>query len=215
MPDHDRPAPLRVAVVDNNDYVREGVVRDLEKTPERYGPVTAHADVSSVPTDPAPDLVVLDLHLGRDDDRSTPSIPSLVAAGAKVLLFTSEERPVPLRAAVRAGISGLALKNDGSEALLDCVRQVADGDFVCSSVMARALATDPAVAPHLSARLVEVLEGLADGLTRQQAATRMGISEDTFGDYLKSIRERYLESGRRVTNAQSLVREAMRDGYLD
>lgn len=206
---------MSVAVVDNNDYVRQGVVRDLQEHPERYDPVTGHADLGTVPTGPAPDLVVLDLYLGRDDTRSTSAVPGLVAAGARVVLFTSEERPVPLREAVHGGISGLALKNDGSRALLDCIARVADGEFVCSSVMARALATDPAVAPHLSARLVEVLEGLADGLTRQQAASRMGISEDTFGDYLKNIRERYLDSGRRVTNAQSLVREAVRDGYLD
>lgn len=211
------PAPVRrsVAVVDNHDYVRDGVLHDLEQREQRYGPLSTYATVEEVPLDPPPDLVVLDLHLGRDDSRSTPAIPALVAAGAKVVLYTSEERPVPLRQAQRAGISGLALKNDGRAALLQCLDDVAASEFVCSSVLARALVTDTVFTPHLSARLVEVLEGLADGLTRRQAAARMGISEDTFGDYLKGIRERYQRAGRQVTNAQSLVREATHDGYLE
>ena len=65
-----------------------------------------------------PDVLVLDLYLGRDDVPTTPWIPRLVAWGAPVLLCTSSEFPVPVRQAVAAGASGLVLKSDPFDALL-------------------------------------------------------------------------------------------------
>ncbi|GAB3654215.1 response regulator transcription factor [Nocardioides korecus] len=211
------PSPLlRVAVVDNFDYVRDGVVADLRARPESFAEPTAHTTTEEVFALPEPpDVVVLDLHLGRDDTLSTPAIPDLVARGSVVVLYTSEERPAQLRAAVAAGAAGLALKNDGREAMLDLVLRAARGEFDCSSVLARALVTDPLLAPYLTERQVEVLGCLNDGLTRQQVGRRLGISLDTVGDHLKDVRRKYADVQRDVTNTGSLLRHVTRDGYLD
>lgn len=206
--------PITVAVIDNHDLVRDGLEQALAARPdvEMWG---AYADVESLLADAGvPDVVVLDLYLGRDDTASTPAIGWLIGRGSRVVLHTAEERPVPLRAAVSAGASGVSLKNDGRDALLDVVVRVAHGDFVCSSMLARALVTDAELVAHLSPREVDILVGLDDGLTQHQVGRRLGIAEETVKTHLKSVRHKYLDLGRDVTNAASVVREATRDGWL-
>lgn len=204
-----------VAVVDNQAVVRRGVAAILGAHANEFVFAGAYADLGPLVDDDvaAPEVVVLDLWLGRDDSDAVWAIETLRARGSAVLLHTTEERPVLLRRAVAAGVLGLALKNDGDDALLEALRGVAAGEFSCSSELASALLEDDRRAAKLAAREVEVLECLADGLTRHQVASRLNISEATVKTYLARVRDRYLALGRSVTNTASLIGEARRDGY--
>jgi DNA-binding NarL/FixJ family response regulator len=206
---------MSVAVVDNHEAIQRGIAAIIESHPEEFRFVGGFGDPAPLLEQPsaAPDVVVLDLWLGRDDADSIWAIEPLVARGSAVLLHTTEERPVKLRRAVAAGALGLALKNDGEAALLNAIRGVAAGEFTCSSDLAAALVEDGGRAASLAPREVEVLESLADGLTRDQVAARLGVSDGTVKTYLARVREKYLTAGRDVTNTASLIRESQRDGY--
>ena len=208
--------PVRVVAVDNHESFLESVRLMAERHADvldLVGTATAveQLDLTAAP----PDVLLLDLYLGRDDVPTTPWIPRLVAWGAPVLLCTSSEFPVPVRQAVAAGASGLVLKSDPFDALLAGVLEVAAGGFACSSTLARALLTDPALAAALSDRELDVVRGLDDGLTYAQIARRHEIATDTVKDHLKSVRRRYVALGRDISNSHSLVREARRDGWLN
>jgi DNA-binding NarL/FixJ family response regulator len=210
------PPRERVAfvVVDNHDYVLRSVAEAVTAHPdlELQG---CHHDVTGLDlTAGPPDVVVLDLYLGRDDTPSTGSIPDLTAWGARVLLHTSAEFPVPVRQAVAAGALGLSLKNDGLEAMLDAVRVVATGGFACSSTVAGALLSDEDLIAELTARELDVIQAIDDGLTHREIARRHAIAESTVKDHLKSVRAKYLKLGRDISNAHSIVREARRDGWI-
>ena len=205
-----------VAVVDNHDALFPGIEAMVSRPGSglvHVGSFTSVRPVLALAS--APDVVVLDLLLGRQDEKSTSWIPELTTRGSVVVVHTSEERPVELRRAVRAGAAGLALKNDGAQALLEVVLECAHGGFGCTSTLASALLSDETLVAQLSPREVETLSGIDDGLTRQQIARRLGIEEGTVRSYVKEVRRKYVEIGRDVTNASSLVREATRDGYLD
>lgn len=206
---------ITVRVVDNHPALLDGISAKLGEQ-EDIDLVGAHLDVSEINliTDPAPEVVVLDLYLGRDDSTSIPFIPRLVEWGAVVLIHTSQEVAVPLRSAIRAGAAGLCLKNDGSQALCDAVRAVANGEFACSSELARVLLEEPGLIAALTPREVEVVHGLDDGLTHQQIARRLHLAPSTVKEHLKSVRRKYMEVGRHISNAHSIVREARRDGWL-
>lgn len=208
--------PVSVLVVDNHEAVREGVIQILGRDIAAFDVVGAYADLAELPMEPgrAPDVVVLDLYLGRDDTTSVPWIPRLRDWGAAVLLYTSTEVAIPLREAVAAGAAGLTLKNDSAEELRQAVRAVAAGEFACSSPLAQALLTDEALVGALSPREVEVVRGLDDGLTQRLIARRHNIAESTVKEHLKSVRAKYLAIERDVTNSHSLVREARRDGWI-
>jgi DNA-binding NarL/FixJ family response regulator len=208
-------APVGFVVVDNQRSVHDACAELARRHSDRVSMVGSAVDVSDLDlTVPAPDVVVLDLYLGRDDTPSTPWIPDLVAWGAAVLLHTSSEFPVPLREAVRAGAAGLSLKNDDPQQHLEAVVAVAAGEFACSSPLARALLTDPDLVARLSPREVDVVQAIDDGLTHDQVAARHGIAPDTVNKHLRSARARYVALGRDMTNAHSVVREARRDGWL-
>lgn len=211
-----RGPPWSVAVVDNHEATRLGVMAYLMTRPEQFSPCSAFESVDALTaTASVADLIVLDLYLGRDDQPTIDAVPGLREAGSAIILFTSEERPVPLRRAVAAGVSGLVLKNDGMAALYEALVGAATGEFTCSSIVAEALLTDPTLVPAITPREAEVLTGLDDGLSHQQVARRLGIQESTVRSHLKSVREKYMALGRNVTNTLSLIREADDEGWLD
>lgn len=206
---------LTVAVLDNQEVVRDGVAAAVQRHSDELRLTGSYGAVDDVPCqDPGPDVLVLDLYLGRDDVLVLDHIPALVEWAGVVVLHTAEEKPVPLRRALALGVHGIILKNDGTEALVSVIRSAAAGDFVCSSVVAEALINDVSMAPRLTAREVEVLVNLRDGLTQRQVGSRMQVAEETVRAHLKSIRGKYVDADRRVTNAGSLVREAGRDGWI-
>ena len=206
---------LTVAVLDNQEVVRDGVAAAVQRHGDELELTGSYAAVDDVDlAAPGPDVLVLDLYLGRDDVLVLDHIPALVGWAGVVVLHTAEEKPVPLRRALALGVHGVILKNDGTEALISVIRSAAEGDFVCSSVVAEALINDQSLAPRLTGREVEVLVNLRDGLTQRQVGSRMKVAEETVRAHLKSIRGKYVGAERGVTNAASLVREAGRDGWI-
>lgn len=206
---------LTVAVLDNQEVVRDGVAAAVHRHRDELELIGSYAAVHDVDlAAPGPDVLVLDLYLGRDDVLVLDHIPALVGWAGVVVLHTAEEKPVPLRRALALGVHGVILKNDGTEALISVIRSAAEGDFVCSSVVAEALIGDQSLVPRLTGREVEVLVNLRDGLTQRQVGSRMKVAEETVRAHLKSIRGKYVGAERGVTNAASLVREAGRDGWI-
>jgi DNA-binding NarL/FixJ family response regulator len=208
--------PVRIQVVDNHESVLLSVETLASRHPAELELVSAHTALEQLDLDAAPpDVLVLDLYLGRDDVPTTPRIPALVAWPTRVLVYTSAEFPVPVRQAVAAGAAGLSLKSDPLDSLRSAVLDVADGGFACSSTVAHALLTDPDLVVALTERELDVVRGLEDGLTQRQIGRRLGIAEDTVKDHLKAARVKMQRHGREVSNAHSIVREARRDGWLD
>ena len=206
---------LTIAVLDNQEVVRDGVAAAVHRHGNELSLTGSYGALHDVDLSSAgPDVLVLDLYLGRDDVLVLDHIPALVAWAGVVVLHTAEEKPVPLRRALALGVHGVILKNDGTEALISVIRSAAEGDFVCSSVVAEALINDQSLSPRLTGREVEVLVNLRDGLTQRQVGSRMKVAEETVRAHLKSIRGKYVDAERGVTNAASLVREAGRDGWI-
>lgn len=210
------PTPLAVLVVENHESTLTGIADLCATRAEELVLVGAHTSLDALDLGaPPPDVVVLDLMLGRDDLLSTPAIPRLRAWPTKVLVHTSEERPVLLRQAVLAGANGVALKDDGLGALLLALRDLRDGDHTVSSALALALLEDDSLAAALTAREVEVLQGVDDGLSHKQIAARLGIAQHTVKSHVDNACGKYRRIGRPVTNTVSAVRQARRDGWLE
>lgn len=203
---------IRVAVVDNHEVVREGVVSRFAAT-EQMTVVLAGGTVEEVTTSSAGvDVVILDLWLAEGD--SIGGIDALVARGAKVLLYTSEERPVPLRRAIEAGASGLLLKSDPLDAVVAGIEAAMDGEFCCSGTLAHALLTDDGLVAELSARQVEILQALADGLDYRSTARLLNISEGSVKTQLARVREKFRRNGIEPMNSTDMIRLARRQGDL-
>ena len=225
------PGPVDLAVVDNTWTARSAVSTLALTHPQIVRSVRVYEDVDDIDlTEPPPHVLLLDYWLARDDRACLPHLPALKEWGTRILLFTSEERPLHLRRALVVldlgdvaleviahvvRVDGLCLKNDGPAALLDAIVTVGRGLPVFSSPLARAVATDDRARAQLTAREIDVLEGLAHGLTVDEIAVRLVVSPTTVKTHVQHIHDKYRSVFGDRVNRGRLVHEAHLDGYLD
>lgn len=205
--------PIRLACVDNHVVVREGVQAHLRRSAPEVEVVSSTDTVEELlASRVAVDVVLLDLLLR--DEVSTPWIPRLLETGARVVVYTTEERPVPLRDAMRAGAQGVLLKSDPLPTLTDGIRMAARGEFCVSGPLAHALVTDESLVVELSEQQRQVLQCLDEGLDYRAIGRVMGISEGTVKTYLARIREKFRSSGLPAGNSHHLTKHAQQQGHL-
>ena len=206
---------ITVAAIDDHPVVLRGVQATLADSAPDIELVAIVGSVAELLDGPGRDAQVVLLDLGRPDARSPhEEVLALVTERRKVLVFTSEERPVPIAAAIHAGASGLVLKADPEDLLVDAIRLAVAGELVCSGPVANALVQQSDLVLNLSERQVEILELVASGVPRRSIARKLSISENTVGEYLKRIVSAYREQGIILGNAHSIVRQARLDGHL-
>ncbi len=159
------------------------------------------------------DVVLLDLWMPREGTVAE-DIRRLVQRGKAVLIFTSEERPVPVRQAIESGASGLILKIDPIESIAETIRGAFSGDVVCSGALAHALLDDESAMSRLTPRQVDILRGISEGLPYKSVAKSMNITESTVREHLNRAVAAYRQRGLDPGNSHGLVRMAREDGYL-
>ncbi|MEI2776769.1 MAG: response regulator transcription factor [Tetrasphaera sp.] len=212
---------LRVVAVDDHPIVVEGIMSLVARTAPDIELVASATSweqlreaIAALPQ--PPDLALVDLHL-RTDEESLEAIHELTGAGTPVVVLTSELRPVPIRKAIAAGASGLALKSDPADQIVTTLRDVGGREYAVSSDLAFVLMTDPSLAAELAPREIEVLSLLADGVPRKSIGSTMQppISLSTVNTYLNRACARYRELGRHVWSPRDVVRAAIADGHLE
>lgn len=203
----------RIAIIDDHPVVASGVRRHLESTDSR---ITIVAESKSVhdflALHRAVDVVLLDLHLG--DGVSLDGIPRLNAAGCKVLIYTTEQRPVPLRKAVESGAAGVLLKGDPLPSVVEAIKTVVAGGFYVSGPLAAALVHDPAMVTDLSVQQQQILRCIDEGLDYRAVARVNGIGVNTVKEHLSRVRDKLRSRGIEPGNAHQLTRQARDEGHL-
>lgn len=160
------------------------------------------------------DVVLLDLDLG-DGTTVEGNVAAIVGAGPAVLVLSASDRPLAVRAAMRAGARGYALKNEQADQIRSAIREVAAGRDWISPRLAYIFATDDAVGrPTLSHQERRALQLYATGLPMKSVARKMAISAETVKQYLGRVREKYALAGRAAPTKLELYYRAVEDGHL-
>lgn len=204
---------IRVATIDNHEIVRDGITARIAAQAPDIAVVASTATVEeffSAGTEV--DVVLLDLML--EAGQSSPHIPRLVTAGCRVLLYTTEERPVPLRNAVTLGANGVLLKSDPPATMIEAIRATAAGEFACSGPMAHALLSDETNVADLSPRQIDILQARDEGLDYRHIATLFDCSEGAVKTHLQRVREKFRAIGIEPGNSHHLTRLATEQGHL-
>jgi two-component system, NarL family, nitrate/nitrite response regulator NarL len=159
-------------------------------------------------------VVLLDLDL--DDGTSVErNVAAILAAGPAVLVLSASEKPRAVRAAMRAGALGYALKNEQTRAIRAAIRDVAAGRAWISPRLAFIFATDEAAdRPALSQQERRALQLYATGMAVKSVARKMTISDETVKQYLARVREKYSRAGRAAPTKLDLYYRAVEDGHL-
>jgi len=127
----------------------------------------------------------------------------------------ASDKPVSVRAAMRAGALGYVLKNEETSQVRAAIKAVASGQDWISSRLAYILATDDTIGrPTLSNQERRALQLYATGLPMKSVAKKMAISEETVKQYLGRVRQKYTIAGRAAPTKLELYHRAVEDGHL-
>ncbi|UOX93055.1 response regulator transcription factor [Amycolatopsis sp. FBCC-B4732] len=172
-------------MVDDHPTVRAGIRSALaENGVAAVVEADSLAGARRVVTTSHPDVVLLDLGLGRESGmRAVPEF----ATGSGVLVHTMHSDLAT--EALSRGALGFVAKTAPVGVLVAAVRAVAAGRRYLDPALAADLATGLA-GRSLSARERQVLELLADGLTNRQVAGVLSISVRTVENIRASLRNR-------------------------
>lgn len=207
-------APLRIALVDDHEIVRVGIVELLAPHPS----VEVVASTSTVrelfDSGAQPELVVLDLRLS---DGSTPgeNVATIREHGLDTLVLTGGDDPRLVRSAARAGVLGVVRKSSPASEIVDALLRAGSGETIATTDWAAALDADVELADaKLSAREREILALYASGEKAQAVAYKTGLSRDTVANYISRIRVKYANVGRPAHTKVDLHRRAVEDGLM-
>ncbi len=168
-----------------------------------------------------PDVILMDLLMpGMDGIEATRQITSLQPK-ARILVLTSFAADNKVFPAIKAGAAGYLLKDSSPDELVRAIRQVHRGEPSLHPTIARKLLQEIArpaeqqPAPEaLTAREMEVLRLIAQGLGNQEIADRISVSEPTVRAHVSRILGK-LHLASRTQAALYAVRKGLTDADAD
>lgn len=136
-----------------------------------------------------PQVLLYDLSLDHDTAFSTISQIKQNAPGVRVLALSDSSSDLRMMRALQAGARGCLSKIANADELTLALRQIADGEMVlpptATSTLLQQLSGGSS-AEVLSPREIQVVRGVADGLTNKAIALQLGISDHTVKFHLAS-----------------------------
>ncbi|HEY1670969.1 MAG TPA: response regulator transcription factor [Trebonia sp.] len=207
---------IDIAAVDDHPIILDSVAVWVAADRGDIRVVATEANVGALLAGPGrdADVVLLDLELG-DGSTAEANVTAIRAVGPEVLVLSASDRPPVVRAAIRAGARGYALKNEQADQIRFAIREVAAGRDWISPRLAYIFATDDAEdRPTLSNQERRTLQLYATGLPLKSVARKMAISEETVKQYLGRVRQKYTIAGRAAPTKLELYHRAVEDGHL-
>jgi DNA-binding NarL/FixJ family response regulator len=194
--------PIRIVVADDHQVVRAGFAALLDTQPDFMvvGTASDGGEAVAMGRQLRPDVVLMDVRMpGTDGIEATRQLAAGQSARPRVLILTTFDLDDYVFEALRAGASGFLLKDVTAERLFDAVRVVAAGEALLApavtrrliSEFARTRPTSPAPARPalalLTPRETEVLRLVAEGLSNQQVAARLVVTEETVKTHVSRV----------------------------
>jgi len=194
--------PLRIVVADDHGVVRDGFSALLATQPDFAVVGTARDGTEAVEVcrELGPDVVLMDVRMpGMDGIAATRRLIEDAAGpdGPRVLILTTFDLDEYVYDALRAGASGFLLKDVTAERLFDAVRVIAAGDALLAPGITRRLISEfaaqrpgpgaPVALAALTPRETQVLRLVAEGLSNQEIAARMVVSEETVKTHVSRV----------------------------
>jgi DNA-binding NarL/FixJ family response regulator len=198
---------IRVGLVDDQAMVRVGLRMILESEDDVQVVCEAAdgGEALSMIAEHNPDVVLMDVRMpGMDGIAATREVIA-AAPDARIVILTTFDDDEYLYGALRAGASGFLLKSADGDTLVEAVRVVAGGEALLAPAVTRRVIEqfvaavpeggasaephlpDAAAVGDLSDRELEVLQLMARGLSNQEIAKELFVSNTTVKTHVSHI----------------------------
>ncbi len=208
---------IRVLIADDHPLIREGLRGLLAAEPdlELVGEAADGSEAVEKTDQLRPDVILLDLLMPVKSGIEAMIEIKEKDPGARILVLTSFADDEQVFPALRAGALGYLLKDSSPQDLLRAIRSVYRGESSLHPAIARRLvlqfsqpAVDSSPENPLTQREVEVLKLVAEGLSNQNIADELVVSERTVGKHVGNILEK-LHLANRTQAALYALREGL------
>ena len=179
---------IKVLIADDHAIVRYGLnsLFSAQKDMTVVGQAKNGEEAVGLALSEKPDIVVMDLVMPKADGAEATVEIKAKSPGTKVLLLTSFGSYEGVRSALEAGAEGALLKTAEDETLVPTIRRIFNGEKVISPDILRQMNDNPPLA-QLTQRQLEILEGVARGLSNTDIAKMQGVSMPMVRDQLNVI----------------------------
>jgi DNA-binding NarL/FixJ family response regulator len=184
---------IRVGLADDQELVRTGfaALLDAEDDMTVAGEAADGEQAVRLAEQERPDVLLMDIRMpvldGIEATRRIAGRPDL--AGVHVVILTTFEIDEYIFDGLRAGAAGFLVKDTDADELIRAVRVVAGGDALLSPAVTRRLVAEftararrPRQVPgigDLTAREREVVQLIATGLSNEEIARQLYVSQST------------------------------------
>jgi DNA-binding NarL/FixJ family response regulator len=206
----DETPKITVMCVDDHPIVREGIVSIIEGDPDLK--LIAEAESARQAIDAfhryKPDVTVMDLRL---PDRSGVDVINELRKTfrqARFVVLTSAEGDIDMRRALEAGAQAYLIKGFVRKELRQVIKAVYAGKRYIPANVAGEIASH-IDAPILTARELEVLQLVAEGLRNKEIGARLSICEDTVKIHMRNVMQKLA-----VNDRTHAVMVAVRRGFI-
>ncbi len=200
---------MKILLVDDHVVVRSGLRNLLTSVADtQISEAATGRDALLRLRQDHPDLVLLDLNLPGIGGLELLRRMLLEDKTVRILVLSMHAEPLYATRAIELGARGYLSKNASAEELLTAVRRVAEGGRYIENEIAQELALQKLSPGHelqdLTARDLEIMRLLAEGMSLTEIADALGISYKTAANACSHIKAKL-----GVTRTNDLVRMAM------
>ena len=196
---------IEVLLVDDQQILAEGIKSVLE--------TCADIKVCSIALDGAqaveyceknpPDIVLMDIRMPNMNGVVATKRIKEISPATKIIILTTFDDSDYILSAINNGASGYLLKDIGSTALIDAVKNAYAGDTILPAKIAKKITEAATMVSsdkefklkklfNLSEREAEIALMLFDGFSNRQIASALKLSDGTARNYISTI---YLKLG--------------------
>ncbi|MBL4755674.1 MAG: response regulator transcription factor [Flavobacteriales bacterium] len=214
---------INLLLVDNHQIMIDGIKSLFENvsTIDVVGEATNGKQALEKLNCAEVDVVLMDIEMPVMNGFCTAQMIKAEYPNIKVITFTTHRQGATVNKMKRAGVSGYALKNIGKNELVQVIESVNAGkkhfnNEIPGLVSGRHIRTHTTLQKRnatldlLTRRELEVLKGIAGGLSNSKLGKKLGISPRTVDTHRTNLMKKI-----KVHNIAGLVRYAIKNGLLN
>lgn len=210
---------IRILIADDHAIVREGLRTLITAKPglELVGEAADGNEAVLLARTHRPNIILLDMIMPNKDGLTAIEEIKAENPDVRILVLTSFSDDDTVFAAIKAGALGYLLKDSSPQQLIQAIHDVHEGKASLHPTIALKVIRElnqptnlpPTEAP-LTDREMETLRFVAQGLTNQEIAQKLYISERTVGKHVSNILEKL-----HLANRTQAALYALRQGLVD